>query len=70
MAKIQQAVSFSMLQTRKLTKSCGTVREVHFYELEVLNLYLEKTEISGSTIYCFSVIFDEFTIFSLVGNIT
>ena len=35
-----------MLQTKKLTKSCGTVVEVHYYELGAINLYLEGAGIS------------------------
>ena len=39
-----------MLQTKKLTKSCGTLVDVHRYELEAINLYLEGAAISVSTI--------------------
>ena len=46
LAEIQQAIGFSMLQTKKLTKSCGTVVEVHYYELGAINLYLEGAGIS------------------------
>ena len=34
--EIQHAISFSVLQPKKLTKSCGTVVEVHHDELEQL----------------------------------
>ena len=40
----------SMLQTKKLTKSCGTVAEVIYYELGAINLYLKGAAISDSTI--------------------
>ena len=39
-----------MLQTKKLTKSCGAVVEVHHYELGAINLYLKGAAISVSTI--------------------
>ena len=41
MAEIHQTIGFSMLQTKKLTKSCGTIVEVH-YELGAINLYFER----------------------------
>ena len=43
-------MSFSMLKTKKLIKSCVTVVEVHHYELGGINLYLEGTPISASII--------------------
>ena len=40
-----------MLQTKKLTKSRGTVVEVIYYELGAINLYFDGAAISVSTIY-------------------
>ena len=44
-----------MLQTKKLTKSCGTVVKPIFYELGAINLYLEGAAITVSTICYISV---------------
>ena len=42
LAEIQQAMTFSMLQTKKLTKSCDTALEVHYFELGAINLHFKK----------------------------
>ena len=39
-----------MLHTKKLTKLCGAVVEVHYYELGAIYLSLEGAGISVSTI--------------------
>ena len=42
--------TFLDVTTKKLTKPCGTVVEVIYYELGAINLYLEGAAISVSTI--------------------
>ena len=55
MAEIQQAISFSMLKTKKKTKKLtnliGTAIEVYDYEIGTINIYLKGVEISVSTIF-------------------
>ena len=39
LAEIRQAIGFSMLEAKKLTKSWGIVAEVYHYETGAISLY-------------------------------